>query len=92
MGSLSLNSKQRRTLQAIFTDPPSSSIAWKDVEMLFAALGAEVKEGRGSRVRVFLNDRVAVFHRPHPQKETNKATVRDVRGFLKEAGTEDVGV
>ncbi len=43
-----------------------------DIESLFIALGAEVTEGKGSRVRVALNDVRAVFHRPQPQRVTNK--------------------
>ncbi|WP_315855755.1 type II toxin-antitoxin system HicA family toxin [Rhizobium leguminosarum] len=45
----------------------------------------EVSEGNGSRVRVALNGVRAVFHRPHPQKETDKGAVRSVRRFLQEA-------
>ncbi|MFN6309943.1 MAG: type II toxin-antitoxin system HicA family toxin, partial [Planctomyces sp.] len=33
-----------------------------------------------------LNDVRAVFHRPHPQKETDKGAVRSMRRFLTEAG------
>ena len=47
----------------------ASNIPWSDVEALFVALGAEVTEGHGSRVRVALNGVRAVFHRPHPEKE-----------------------
>jgi hypothetical protein len=41
---------------------------------------------RGSRVRVALNDVRAVFHRPHPDRVTNKGAVKSVRRFLQEAG------
>jgi hypothetical protein len=61
-------------------------MAWQDIEALFIALGADVTEGSGSRVRVALNNVRAVFHRPHPQKEANKATVKSVRRFLETAG------
>jgi hypothetical protein len=81
-----LNSKQKGTLEGLFADPVRANIAWRDVESLLVALGAELEEGRGSRVRVELNDVVAVFHRPHPQKEASKPTVRDVRRFLIAAG------
>jgi hypothetical protein len=57
-----------------------------DIESLFKALGAEVTEGNGSRVRVYLNDVRAVFHRPHPEKETDKGALKSVRRFLIEAG------
>ena len=53
--------------------------------MLIAA-GAEISEGSGSRVRIALNGMRAVFHRPHPQKETDKGAVKSMRRFLSEAG------
>ena len=81
-----VNSKQRRTRDFIFEDPVRSDIAWKDVENLLAALGAEVSEGHGSRIRVALNGIRAVFHRPHPKKEIDKGAVKSVRRFLTEAG------
>lgn len=83
-----LSSRHRRTLRAIFEDPIRSNVAWADVEGLFGALGAEVSEGRGSRVRVYLGGVRAVYHRPHPQKETDKGALRSVRRFLAEAGFE----
>lgn len=76
----------RKILQAIFEDPVRSNILWSDVEKLLLALGAELSEGRGSRVRVFLSGVRAVFHRPHPRKETDKGAVKSLRRFLLEAG------
>ena len=81
-----MQDKHRKTLEAIFEVPERANISWRDVEALFVALGAEVSEGRGSRVRVALNDVRAVFHRPHPRKEADKGTVKSVRRFLQEAG------
>ncbi len=78
--------KHQITLRAIFTTPAPAGIPWADVVALFRALGAELSEGRGSRVRVSLNGVDAVFHRPHPQKETDKGAVRSVQRFLREAG------
>jgi hypothetical protein len=81
-----MNKKQHRTLQRIFEKPVRSDINWNDIESLLIALGAERSEGRGSRVRLALNDVRAVFHRPHPERVTGKATVKSVRRFLIEAG------
>ena len=50
------------------------------------ACESEISEGAGSRVRVALNGMRAVFHRPHPQKETDKGAIKSVRRFLSEAG------
>jgi hypothetical protein len=87
-----MNNKQRLTLAKIFEQPERADIPWVDIEKLFEALGAEVTEGRGSRVRVAFKGRKAVFHRPHPEKETNKPTVRSVRGFFKEVGVNYDGI
>jgi hypothetical protein len=81
-----MNKKQRQTLSKIFDKPERPDIPWNDIEGLFVALGAEISEGQGSRVRVALNDVRAVFHRPHPQRVTNKASVKSVRRFLIESG------
>jgi len=81
-----VDSKHRKTLEAIFEKPERANIAWRDIEALFIALGAEVTEGSGSRVRVALNNVRAVFHRSHPRKEANKATVKSVRRLLEAAG------
>ncbi len=83
-----MDRKHRKTLEAIFEKPERANIAWRDIEALFSALGAEVTEGSGSRVRVALKDVRAVFHRPHPRKETNKGAVKSVRRFLEAAGVE----
>jgi hypothetical protein len=75
-----------KTLQAIFADPVRANINWGDVEALLEHLGADLSEGQGSRVRIHLNGVRAVFHRPHPQKETDKGAVKSMRRFLAEAG------
>ncbi len=81
-----MDSKHRKTLETIFEKPERSNIPWRNIEALFIALGGEVGEGGGSRVRVALKGVRAVFHRPHPQKETDKGAVKSVRRFLEAAG------
>lgn len=81
-----LNNRHTATLQLIFEDPVRAGIAWSSIESLFIALGAEIGEGRGSRVRIKLNGVFAVFHRPHPHKETDKGAVKSVRRFLINSG------
>ena len=81
-----MQAKHQRTQEAIFAQPVRANIAWNDIEGLLIALGAEVTESRGSRVRVALKGVRAVFHRPHPQKETDKGAIRSMQRFLTEAG------
>ena len=81
-----MNQKHQGTLAAIFDDPVRSKISWRNIESMLKAAGAEITEGEGSRVRIALNGVRAVFHRPHPQKETDRGAVRSMRRFLIEAG------
>ena len=80
-------------MELIYKNPVQSSILWSDIEKLFVALGGKVSEGSGSRVRVNINGTRAVFHRPHPQKTTDKGAVNSVRRFLVSSGSlENAGV
>ena len=80
-----MNKKHKRTLDKIIEKPERSDIPWKDIESLIIAVGGEISEGKGSRVRIFLNGIRAVFHRPHPKRVTDKGAVKSMRRFLKEA-------
>jgi len=81
-----MNSKQRETLTAIFTKPTLRTLEWKRIESLLIAVGADIIEGHGSRVRFALNGVVGTFHRPHPHKEAKPYQVHDARVFLEQAG------
>ncbi len=80
-----MNSKHRKTLQAIFDEPTRSDIEWRAIEAMLVAAGAEITEGRGSRVRIALGGVRAVFHRPHARKEADKGSVKSMRRFLESA-------
>ncbi|MEO8926341.1 MAG: type II toxin-antitoxin system HicA family toxin [Caulobacteraceae bacterium] len=81
-----MNSKQERTLRAVFADSVSGAIAWADIERLLKSIGCEVIEGRGSRVRFAKGGEVESFHRPHPEKEAKHYQVRAARAFLERLG------
>ena len=81
-----LSKKHQKILNSIFEDPIRSDVQWKDIEKLLIALNAEISEGKGSRVRIYLNNIRAVFHRPHPRNETDKGALKSMRRFLIEAG------
>jgi len=85
-----MKNKHKETLSRIFNNPIQSGIAWKDIEFMLVAMGAEISEGKGSRVRIVLHGVRAVFHRPHQQKETDKGAISSMRRFLSEAGIKNV--
>lgn len=81
-----MNVKNRKTLEDIFKKPTMSSIKWKNIESLLISIGAEIREGDGSRIRIKLNNVRAVFHRPHSKKETDRGTVMSMKRFSENAG------
>jgi HicA toxin of bacterial toxin-antitoxin, len=86
MARSALSSRHRRTLASIFETPTRSDVRWQEITALLKALGADVTEGRGSRVRVALQGRKAVFHRPHRNDDTDKSALESMQRFLIEAG------
>jgi hypothetical protein len=87
-----MNTKHLKLIKALLNNPIQAGISWRDIENSLVAVGAEITEGSGSRIRVKLNGVRAVFHRPHPRKEADKGAVASVRKFLIEAGVEHVDV
>lgn len=84
--TMTLTRRHQRILDLVFEEPTRSDVTWSEIETLLKALGADISEGRGSRVRVALCDVRAVFHRPHPRHDTGRAALRSVRRLLTEAG------
>ncbi|MDO9204857.1 type II toxin-antitoxin system HicA family toxin [Methylotenera sp.] len=81
-----MNATHKKTLEAIFTNPVSKSLEWRRIEALLIALGSQVIEGNGSRVRFEKSGLIATFHRPHPAKEAKPYQVRDARQFIESLG------
>lgn len=81
-----MSKKHKKILEDIFARPIKTGVAWRDIEQLLISMGADISEGNGSRVRIAFNGVRAVFHRPHPQKETDKGALVSMRRFLEAAG------
>jgi hypothetical protein len=75
----------------IFMDRVPSEIRSSEIEALVQALGTEVGQSAGSRVRVALKGVRAVFHRPRPSPLTKRRVVRSVRDFFEAAGATPAG-
>ncbi len=83
-----MNTKQRKTLRGIFARPTSSSLVFSDIEALFVALGGEVHEREGSRVKIILLGEQWRCHRPHPGKEAKRYQVEEARELLERVGVQ----
>lgn len=78
-----VNSKHRKTLEAVWADPVSGNIRWGRIESLLVALGCRMIEGPGSSVTFEWQGRRATFHRPHPGKEALRYRVKAARELLQ---------
>jgi hypothetical protein len=81
-----VNSKQQKTLEAIFANPTNGNLPWSFIENLLVAIGCRIIEGQGSSITVEKDEVGAYFHRPHPQKEALRYRVRDAGEFLTKIG------
>ena len=81
-----MNSKQAKTLKAIFTTPTMANVEWSAIERLLVSVGCEVVEGAGSRVTFVYQGHIESFHRPHPAKEAKRYQVKQARDFLARIG------
>jgi hypothetical protein len=81
-----MNSKHRKTLEAIFARPTTGALKFSAIESLLLSLGAELHESEGSRVKFTWSGEAWHAHRPHPGKEAKKYQVEGVREFLERNG------
>ena len=73
-------------MSRIFEKPTRVDITWDEVESLFIACNALIKEGRGSRKRIIIDNQILGIHVPHPQKEFKQYAVKEIRIFLENLG------
>lgn len=83
-----MRAKQRRTLESMFRKPTPTGIRWSDAVTMLKAAGVEISQRSGSRVLLKKGTERMVVHRPHPEPDTGRATVRDIAAFLKAVGVE----
>ena len=81
-----MRAKYQRTLNDVFRKPTPSGIRWTDVIAMLNAAGVEVTQRSGSRVLLKKGGERIVVHRPHPEPEVGRATVRDIAAFLDAVG------
>ena len=77
-----MNSKQRKTLEAIFSHPTPKNLAWDDLVSLLCALDCDLVKDGGSHFAFRREGHKADFHRPHPGEELKRYQVEDAKAFL----------
>ena len=77
--------KHDNLLRAIFHDPISANIHWREVESLLKHLGADTESLSGARIRVRLGHAEGILHRPHHGNTLDRSAVRHLREYLAHA-------
>ncbi len=73
-------------LRAIFQEPVSANMHWREVESLRHHLGAVIEPTHGARFRVVLNQVEFILHHPHHGSECTKQDIKQLREHLAQAG------
>jgi hypothetical protein len=81
-----MNSRHRKTLKAVFSNPVNGNIEWSKIEALLIVVGCNVVEGSGSSVMFEKDGAREYFHRPHPDKAALKYRVKAAKAFLVRIG------
>ncbi len=81
-----MSQKHKRVLNAIFQEPISCNIHWREIESLLHHLGAIVQSSHGARMHVVLNSIEGILHRPHHSGVCTRHEIRELRKYLASAG------
>lgn len=73
-------------IRAIFQNPISGNIHWREIESLLHHLGASVEPIQGARFRVLLNGVEGILHHPHHSNVFAKQDIKKLRQYLASAG------
>jgi hypothetical protein len=77
--------KHDNLLRAIFHDPVSGNLQWREIESLLKHLGASMESLSGTRVRVKLNGAEGILHRPHGGNTLGRQDIVHLREYLSHA-------
>jgi hypothetical protein len=81
-----MSHKHDNLIRAIFHDPITGSIQWREIEALLRHLDATVESLAGTRVHVLLNGVEGTLHRPHQGKVLGRQDIQHLREYLSRAG------
>jgi hypothetical protein len=77
--------KHENLIRAIFHDPVSGNIQWREIESLLRHLGADIESLSGTRIHVKLNGIEGTLHRPHPGSSLGRQDIVHLREYLGRA-------
>ncbi len=81
-----MSSKHLNLLRALFQNPVSANIHWREIESLLSHLGARIEAAHGARFRIVLNGVEGFLHHPHHSNACPPQFIKQVRELLTHAG------
>lgn len=81
-----MSHKHLALMRAVFQDPISTNIHWREVESLLKHLGAEFEPAHGGRFRVRLNGQEDFLNAPHHGSACPRDLIKHLREILLRAG------
>lgn len=81
-----MSHKHLPLLRAVFHDPPSANLHWREVESLLRHLGASIEPSHGARFKVVLNRYEGFIHHPHNSSTCSRQDIKQLREILTHAG------
>jgi hypothetical protein len=82
---LPMSHKHDNLIRAIFHDPVSGNLQWREIESLLRHLGATIESLSGTRIRVKLNGAEGILHRPHGGNSLGRQDIQHLREYLSHA-------
>jgi predicted RNA binding protein YcfA (HicA-like mRNA interferase family) len=78
-------SKKEKLLRMFQTTPVRNDLTFSELKTLLFGLGFEMKEGKGSRVKFFHEEKKLIIstHKPHPNPELCEEFIKDLQQILK---------
>jgi predicted RNA binding protein YcfA (HicA-like mRNA interferase family) len=78
-------SKKEKLLRKFQTTPVRNDLTFSELKTLLLGLGFEMKEGKGSRVKFFHEEKKLIIstHKPHPDPELCEEFIKDLQQILK---------
>ena len=81
-----MSKRHANLIRAIFHDPPSGNIHWREVESLLGHVGATLEPLSGARIRVHLGRTESIVHRPHHSNVLDSSAILHLRQVLARGG------
>lgn len=81
-----MSHKHLALMRAVFQDPISTNIHWREVESLLKHLGADFEPAHGGRFRIRLNGQEDFLCAPHHGSACPRDLIKHLREILLRAG------